>query len=340
MYIVVTGAAGFIGVESRQGAQRARRDDDHRRRQSRARRQVPQPRRLRHRRLPRQGRVPRAPRRRRLRRRHRGGAAPGRVLGHDGDRRPLHDAQQLPLLGRRCSIIARTTTCRSSTRRARRCTAAAAMFREERAYEAPLNVYGYSKFLFDQYVRRHAARAHRADRRLPLFQRLRPARAAQGADGVGRVALLQPVSRRAAACSLFEGSGGYAAGEQRRDFVRVDDVVKRQPRFPRPSASARASSTSAPARAATFNDVACATINACRTADGEPPRSLAELVARRRDRVHADSRRRSSASTRASRRPTSTRLRAAGYRAPMLAVDEGVRALRRKADFGVAMPSA
>ena len=26
-------------------------------------------------------------------------------------------------------------------------------FREERSYEKPLNVYGYSKFLFDQYVR-------------------------------------------------------------------------------------------------------------------------------------------------------------------------------------------
>jgi ADP-L-glycero-D-manno-heptose 6-epimerase len=37
--------------------------------------------------------------------------------------------------------------------RARRPTAAAA-FREERAHEAPLNVYGYSKFLFDQIVRR------------------------------------------------------------------------------------------------------------------------------------------------------------------------------------------
>ncbi len=33
---------------------------------------------------------------------------------------------------------------------------------------------------------------------------------------------------------LFEGSGGYAAGEQRRDFVAVDDVVDGQSRFPRP----------------------------------------------------------------------------------------------------------
>ena len=41
-----------------------------------------------------------------------------------------------------------------------------------------------------------AARPHGADRRLSLLQRLRAARAAQGADGVGRVALLQPVPRR------------------------------------------------------------------------------------------------------------------------------------------------
>ena len=31
---------------------------------------------------------------------------------------------------------------------------AGTVFREERACEAPLNIYGYSKSLFDQYVRR------------------------------------------------------------------------------------------------------------------------------------------------------------------------------------------
>ena len=28
---------------------------------------------------------------------------------------------------------------------------------------------------------------------------------------------------------LFKGSGGYADGEQRRDFIHVDDVAARQP---------------------------------------------------------------------------------------------------------------
>src|SRR5512135_25678 len=36
---------------------------------------------------------------------------------------------------------------------------AGSVFREERAFEAPLNVYGYSKFLFDQVVRRRLPEA-------------------------------------------------------------------------------------------------------------------------------------------------------------------------------------
>ena len=157
-----------------------RRDRHHRRRQPLARRQVPQPRRLRDRRLPRQGRVHRAAGGRRLRRRRRGDPAPGRVLRHDGDRRALHDAQQLPLLGRRCSTTARTTTSRSlyascasvygagtTFRRGARARGAAQRLRLLQVPVRPVRA-------------PHAAGAHGADRRLPLLQRLRPARAAQG----------------------------------------------------------------------------------------------------------------------------------------------------------------
>ena len=153
------------------------------------------------------------------------------------------------------------------------------VFREERAFEAPLNVYGYSKFLFDQYVRRMLPRAHRADRRLPLLQRLRPARAAQGPDGVGGLALSAASIASDGRVRLFEGSGGYAAGEQRRDFVSVDDVVKVNLDFLDHPRAAAASSTWAPARRPRSTTVAVATINACRAAAGEPPRTLAELVA-------------------------------------------------------------
>ncbi len=99
MYIVVTGAAGFIGSNLVRALNARGETRHHRRRQPAGCRQVSQSRGLRRRGLPRPGRIHRAHRRRRLRGRHHCGAAPGRMRGHDGDRWPLHDAQQLPLLG-------------------------------------------------------------------------------------------------------------------------------------------------------------------------------------------------------------------------------------------------
>ena len=45
-------------------------------------------------------------------------------------------------------------------------------FREEREFEGPLNVYGYSKFLFDQYVRAILPEAKSPGMWFPLFQRV------------------------------------------------------------------------------------------------------------------------------------------------------------------------
>jgi ADP-L-glycero-D-manno-heptose 6-epimerase len=68
-------------------------------------------------------------------------------------------------------------------------------FREERECESPLNVYGYSKFLFDEYVRRNWPERSSQVVGLRYFQRLRRARAAQGAHGVSSVPFFQSVSR-------------------------------------------------------------------------------------------------------------------------------------------------
>ena len=57
-------------------------------------------------------------------------------------------------------LLPATKRCRSSTRRPPRSTARARTSARSRENEAPLNVYGYSKLLFDQVVRRRAARAH------------------------------------------------------------------------------------------------------------------------------------------------------------------------------------
>jgi ADP-L-glycero-D-manno-heptose 6-epimerase len=97
-------------------------------------------------------------------------------------------------------------------------------FVEDPAVERPLNVYGYSKLLFDQLVRRHLGAAQSQVVGLRYFNVYGP-----GEDHKGSMAsVAYHFSRQVAAdgeARLFEGSDGYAAGEQLRDFIYVDDVV-------------------------------------------------------------------------------------------------------------------
>lgn len=93
------------------------------------------------------------------------------------------------------------------------------------AAERPLNVYGYSKLLFDQYVRRKLPGAKSQVAGLRYFNVYGPREAHKGAMASVAYHLNGQVVTDGEA-RLFEGSGGYAAGEQRRDFVHVDDVVR------------------------------------------------------------------------------------------------------------------
>ena len=73
----------------------------------------------------------------------------------------------------------------------------------------------------------------------------------------------------------FVGSGGYADGEQQRDFVSVEDVSRVNLYFlDHPELSGIFNLGTG--KAQTFNDVALTTINACRRAKGEKPVNLAE----------------------------------------------------------------
>ena len=196
------------------------------------------------------------------------------------------------------------------------------VFREERACEAPLNIYGYSKFLFDQYVRRLMAERTAQIAGFRYFNVYGPRE--QHKERMASVAFhFFNEYTREGRVRLFEGSGGYAAGEQKRDFVSVEDVVRVNLDFldhPQRSGIFNLGT----GKAATFNDVAVATINACREAAGEGPLALPELVTsgvigyvpfppqlvgKYQSFTEADL----------------TRLRAAGYRAEMLPVAEGVR---------------
>jgi ADP-L-glycero-D-manno-heptose 6-epimerase len=97
-------------------------------------------------------------------------------------------------------------------------------FREERRCEKPLNVYGYSKFLFDQYVRRMLERKNAQVAGLRYFNVYGP-----NEQHKGRMASVAYHAYQqllvAGKVKLFVGSGGYGDGEQRRDFVYVEDVV-------------------------------------------------------------------------------------------------------------------
>ncbi len=198
---------------------------------------------------------------------------------------------------------------------------AGGVFREERACEMPLNIYGYSKFLFDQYVRRMLPERTAQIAGFRYFNVYGP-REQHKARMASVVFHFCNQYRADGRVRLFEGSDGYAAGEQRRDFVSIDDVVKVNLDFlDRPERSGLFNVGSGDA--ATYNDIAAATINALRKADGKEPLSVAELV---RDGAitYVPFPPALAGKYQSYTKADLTRLRAAGYRAPMLSVAEGV----------------
>jgi ADP-L-glycero-D-manno-heptose 6-epimerase len=150
------------------------------------------------------------------------------------------------------------------------------VFSEAREHEGPLNVYGYSKFLFDQVVRRRFREANSQVVGFRYFNVYGPREQHKGR--MASVAFHHFNQYQAEGkVRLFEGCDGYGNGEQSRDFVYVDDVVKVNLHFlDHPERSGIYNLGTG--RAQPFNDVATATVNACRALDGKPALSLAEMV--------------------------------------------------------------
>ncbi len=100
-------------------------------------------------------------------------------------------------------------------------------FKELPEYEKPLNVYGYSKLLFDQWVRRKTSMFTTQKAQVTGFRYFNVYGAREQHKGrMASVAFHQFHQFQAeGAVKLFGGYDGYAAGEQKRDFVYVDDVV-------------------------------------------------------------------------------------------------------------------
>ncbi len=98
-------------------------------------------------------------------------------------------------------------------------------FKTELQYEKPLNVYGYSKFLFDQYLRANIAKINSQAVGLRYFNVYGPREHHKGT--MASVAFhLNNQLLETGKVKLFAGSEGYENGEQLRDFIYVDDVVK------------------------------------------------------------------------------------------------------------------
>jgi ADP-glyceromanno-heptose 6-epimerase precursor (EC 5.1.3.20) len=178
-------------------------------------------------------------------------------------------------------------------------------FSERRDCEQPLNVYGYSKFLFDQYVRRQPMTGQVVG--LRYFNVYGPREQHKGAMASTAFHFNTQV-RDDGECRLFEGCDGYANGAQQRDFIHVDDVVAVNLWF-----------LANPARSGIFN---------CGTGRAQPFNDVAQAVidwhGRGRIRYipfpdHLKGRYQSFTQA------DLTALRAVGYERPFLDVEQGVR---------------
>lgn len=157
-------------------------------------------------------------------------------------------------------------------------------FREDPAFEAPLNVYGYSKLLFDQRMRREcganfertkAGRTHQVVG-FRYFNVYGPREQHKGR--MASVAFHQFNQFNAEGkVKLFGEYGGYPRGGQMRDFVFIDDVVAVNLWFfDHPAQSGIFNLGSG--RAQPFNDVASSVVNAMRRLRGESALPLDDIA--------------------------------------------------------------
>ena len=195
-----------------------------------------------------------------------------------------------------------------------------AQFAEAPENESALNLYAWSKLMFDRFVRRQPRPAFQCAG-LRYFNVYGPRERHKGRmASVARHFFRQYA--RDGSVRLFAGSGGYADGEQLRDFVSVDDVVAVN-LFLLDNRDISGIFNVGSGRARSFNQVALAVVNACRRGRGQAEVTLEQaqrdgdityipmpdaLRGQYQNYTCADLR----------------RLRAAGYAAEFADVEEGV----------------
>ena len=151
-----------------------------------------------------------------------------------------------------------------------------ASFVEMPAFEQPLNVYGYSKLLFDNVVRRMLPHSKAQVVGFRYFNVYGPREQHKGR--MASVAFHHfNQFRETGKVRLFGEYGDYGPGQQSRDFVSVGDVVAVNLWFlQHPDVSGIFNLGTG--RAQPFNDVALATVNTARARKGEAALPLDALV--------------------------------------------------------------
>ena len=153
-------------------------------------------------------------------------------------------------------------------------------FSESPEFEKPLNVYGYSKLLFDQRLRREIGkRFENTATQVAGFRYFNVYGPREQHKGrMASVAFHQFNQFQAdGKVKLFGEYGGYGAGGQMRDFVYIDDVVAVNLWFlDNPEASGIFNLGTG--KAQPFNDVAIAVINTLRKNQNDAALSLDEAT--------------------------------------------------------------
>ncbi len=180
-------------------------------------------------------------------------------------------------------------------------------FKEHQDNEGPINVYGYSKFLFDQYVRRLLDQAESSVVGLRYFNVYGPRETHKGPmSSVTHQFYKQLKSTQM--IRLFEGTDGNANGEQRRDFIYVEDVVNINLFFMK-SAPVKGIFNVGTGSSQSFNQIADCLIEL----EGKGEKTYIPFPESIRNKYQSFT------------QADISNLRAAGYDSPFLSVEEGIK---------------
>ncbi|RXH56755.1 ADP-glyceromanno-heptose 6-epimerase [Granulicella sibirica] len=188
------------------------------------------------------------------------------------------------------------------------------VFKEFPENERPLNVYGYSKLVFDNYLRHRMDDIDSTVVGLRYFSVYGPREQHKGRMS-SVIHHFSKQLRDTGTIRMFEGSGGYADGEQRRDFVFVKDLCRMNLHFAgmlpdSPKRSVQAVVNAGTGHARTFKDVAAALMSIQGEGKIEYIPFPGDLKNRYQHYTEADI----------------ASLRAAGYHSAFTSLEDGIRA--------------